>query len=154
MSNGGGMNHDTDDLVLIEEALRILPRAVRDEYWGAAWLKLQKVQDRLPEERVKAVANHVEYIYNRDRRGGRGYAELHESIIDPSTIDPSITAEQRDLIAHVLEQFAPTDRTIVAMIAAEHSFREIAKQLKTSPSVVHERLKRVRAKAGAGGGWQ
>jgi len=62
----------TDQLVLIENALRILPRAAHREHLGTAWLKLQEVQDRSPEEQEKAVANHVEYLYNRDRRGGAG----------------------------------------------------------------------------------
>jgi len=142
------MHDDSTNLCTIRSALSVLPKSVREEYAGAAWEHLQKVADRTPAEQQKAIANHVQYLYRRDMKSTA--PGLPADIADDAAADPARTAELKEEAARVLAKLNPLDRTIVIMLAASCTYRDIADEVNLSPSGVHRRIQAIRERAGGG----
>lgn len=127
-----------DQLAIIAEALKVLPARVRDDYQGIAYLKLAELSGVDPQAQIKSLKTHVLHRFHRDR-------PRTLELIDRATRPTVDLAEMRD----ELSRLSPTDRTIVMLIAASCTWKEVSEATGIPTRSIARRLRAIRERANA-----
>ena len=136
------MDTEAEQLAIIARVLQVLPAGVRDDFAGAAWIKLQELlgAGRGADDVLTALRDHLTYTYRKDRFSKA--VDSHDGVIDDRNHIADI--EARDELRNLMASLEPTDRAILALIMAGNSRSEAAGILGLSPSTIARRLQRIR----------